>query len=295
MEELLGQVLAELRWGESGGCQLISAPELLVTGPAEELSRIKSGWDSVRYELAGRLGLLLPEPHYQLSRGFATLCHHGEAIYTIMLFEPWIPRAIARLASDMARFLSFSCTSGLLEDLFRRAPCYREEMEKNGLPKLVVHQVLRELLAEQVSISNLELILYTILENCSLTRTAEFQLEFVRVALSESICRSLARPDKELRVLTISARLESLIERHIEKTESGSFLVLEPDLGLVFLKSLNRQVEAHRGESKLVLLCSPTVRSMLRRLTSRSFPHLPVMSWNEVAPYYSVFSLGVVD
>lgn len=295
VEELLGQLFAELRLGEKGSCQILGPPEFVVTGPADALAQIRSGWDSVRYELAGRFGLLLPEPQFQLSAGFSVFSHRGEQIAVIPTFQPWVPRTVARLAEEMARFLSFSCTCGLLNDLFRRAPCYREEMERLGIPKLLVHQILRQLLAEHVPIHNLETILTAILDNWCLTQVLDYHLESVRVELSETICGSLAGKDRELRVLTIDPFLEHLIQTNIETTEHGCYLVIDPGVGYHILEKIEAKLHVHRGESKLVMLSSPPVRHMLRKLTLQSFPRLSVVSWNEIAPRYNVFSVGVVS
>ena len=43
-----------------------------------------------------------------------------------------------------------------------------------------------------------------------------------------------------------------------------------------------------------MVLTSPGVRPMLRKLTERSYPTLTVLSWNEIVPGYSVNSIEMV-
>ncbi len=44
-----------------------------------------------------------------------------------------------------------------------------------------------------------------------------------------------------------------------------------------------------------MLLCSARVRRHLRRLIAQAQPHLPVCSYNEIAPGIAVETIGVVQ
>lgn len=53
--------------------------------------------------------------------------------------------------------------------------------------------------------------------------------------------------------------------------------------------------KAALGGAQPVLLCSARVRLPLRRLLQRSFPHLPVLAYNELEPGLEVEAVEAVN
>ncbi|MBQ7569045.1 FHIPEP family type III secretion protein, partial [bacterium] len=86
-----------------------------------------------------------------------------------------------------------------------------------------------------------------------------------------------------------------MVQQSIQRTDMGSFLTLDPNVGQEILQALSNQVDAlqERGLQP-ILLVAPTVRPALRKLTDRSFPSLVILSWNEIAPKINVNSVGMV-
>ena len=72
---------------------------------------------------------------------------------------------------------------------------------------------------------------------------------------------------------------------------------MEPARAQAVLTAVKSQSDnaAARGGFRPVLLCSARVRRHLRRLVASAVPHLPVCSYNEVAPGISVETIGVVS
>ncbi len=62
------------------------------------------------------------------------------------------------------------------------------------------------------------------------------------------------------------------------------------------MNALRAQVEhaSALGGRGAVLLCSARVRRHLRRLIAQAQPHLPVCSYNEIAPGVNVETIGVI-
>lgn len=96
-----------------------------------------------------------------------------------------------------------------------------------------------------------------------------------------------------LNVMTLSAELEGLLHNSLVQTPAGPELQLEPGTLKRLLASLAEAVEYCRSEGyfKVALLCDPRVRRQLRRLIEKPFPHLPVISYAEVAPGFQINSL----
>jgi len=97
-----------------------------------------------------------------------------------------------------------------------------------------------------------------------------------------------------LNVLTLSPSWEDSLHRALVLTPQGTAeLQLNPGLQQAFLEALQQGLDyCHQeGYLKIALLVDPRVRRQLRLLIERSFPHLPVLSYAEVATGFQINSL----
>ncbi|MYM60634.1 flagellar type III secretion system protein FlhA [Vibrio sp. OCN044] len=156
-----------------------------------------------------------------------------------------------------------------------------------------IHQVLRLLLAEKVSIRHIELILEVCSENSELAKTPTAMVEKVRERLALRICSRYLDPSDSLNVITMSpiaeARLKLTLDGNVGEDSNGpsdvenviSQLVAESE-GLI-----SKGLEP-------VLLCSSALRLPLRQITERVIPKLAVLSALEVKGVSSVKTVGQV-
>ncbi|MCK6440421.1 MAG: flagellar biosynthesis protein FlhA, partial [Planctomycetes bacterium] len=75
----------------------------------------------------------------------------------------------------------------------------------------------------------------------SRTKDVEVLTEYVRNAISRSICEGLKGADGKIYCITLEPRLEDLIASGIERTDGGSYLRIEPN-------SLNKIMNAIASE-----------------------------------------------
>jgi flagellar biosynthesis protein FlhA len=55
-------------------------------------------------------------------------------------------------------------------------------------------------------------------------------------------------------------------------------------------------MEKMKAKNELpIIICSPTVRGQLKRLTESSFPDLVVLSYNEIIPGIEIRSSGMIS
>ncbi len=157
----------------------------------------------------------------------------------------------------------------------------KDVVEAMSLAEL--QKVLQNLVRERVSIKDLVTVLETLSEQVSVTKDPELLTEFARVALARTICREYANNDEVLQVITVDPSLEQLLVGKLPP----------PDTLQEILHLLADQIRIlqERGQQPIVLT-SPAVRPIVRRLTERSFPNLVVLSWNEIAPRYTVQAVG---
>jgi flagellar biosynthesis protein FlhA len=166
------------------------------------------------------------------------------------------------------------------------------------IPKLMtvgeVQKVLANLLKEGISIRDMVTILETLADYAPITHDTDMLTEYVRQAMGRAISKKFFTEEKSS-VITLDPKLEQIILDSLQKTESGSYLVLEPGVVNTILSSLSKQVQklVQLGQQPIVL-ASPVVRLHFRKLTEQSIPGLVVLSYNELDPGLEIQSIGVV-
>jgi flagellar biosynthesis protein FlhA len=184
----------------------------------------------------------------------------------------------------------------LIDTVKKTHPAVVKDVVPDALSLGEVQKVLQNLVRERVSIRDLVSILETLADHVAMTKDPEMLTEFVRVSLSRTICKEYMNNEGTINVITLDPQIEQTIQHSIQRTEAGSFLALDPNMGQEILQAISTQVQQlqERGLQP-ILLTSPPVRPALRKLTDRSFPNLILLSWNEIAPKVNVNSVAMVS
>ncbi|NLC68467.1 MAG: flagellar biosynthesis protein FlhA [Clostridiaceae bacterium] len=183
----------------------------------------------------------------------------------------------------------------LLDNVKQSHPVLVEEL----VPKLVtvgeIQKVMANLLREGVSIRDMITILETLADYTPVTRDTDMLTEYVRQALGRAISKKYLGKG-ESRVITLDPNLEKTIMDSIQKTETGTYLVLEPGIRENIIKNVSKQVQKfiEIGQQPVVL-ASPVVRLYFKRLTEHVLPDLVVLSYNELDPGIKIQSVGMVS
>lgn len=185
-------------------------------------------------------------------------------------------------------------TSALLDSVKQHYPVVVEELIPNLLTVGEVQRVLQNLLRERIPIRNLLLILENLADGARSTKDIEVLTERVRSALGRHITAEFIE-DGVLSVMTVDPRLETLIADAVRRGEDA-YAVLDPSTIAKIYVSLGRQVNvAQTSGVHPVLICSPSVRVAMKRLTERTIPSLVVLSYSEIPPGVRVESIGQVN
>jgi flagellar biosynthesis protein FlhA len=147
-----------------------------------------------------------------------------------------------------------------------------------------------------VSIRDLGAIVESVGDKARVTRDPGLLAEYARQALGRAITAPHLGGGQTLRVLTLDPTVEQELATSITQTNDGEYLAMEPSRAQAVLGAVRTQSEqaAARSGVRPVLLCSARVRRHVRRLVESALPHLPVCSYNEVAPGISVETIGVI-
>ena len=185
--------------------------------------------------------------------------------------------------------------NNLLEQLKQRSPKLIEDTVPALIKTADLQKILQNLLRERVSIRDIESILEALAEWAPRTKDIDVLTEYVRNALGRTICKQYVDEQDKLWCLTLDPALEDLINSHIERSERGVTNTMPPNTAQQIVK----QVAARAGEltqsgRSAVIVCSPQVRSTLRRMIEPSLPHVAVLAFNEISAEVSVEAVAMV-
>lgn len=184
----------------------------------------------------------------------------------------------------------------LVDTVKRTHPAVVKELLPDNLTLGEILKVLQNLLKEKVSIRDLVTILETLADNVYTTKDVEILTECVRSSLARTICKDYIDNENTISCITLDPQIEQVVSQSIQRTERGSFISLDPNTGKDILTALGAEVSKLEEQNlQPIILCAPTIRLAVKRLTERSFPNLIVLSWNEIATGVQVNSLGMIS
>ncbi|MEA3016512.1 MAG: flagellar biosynthesis protein FlhA [Sphingomonadales bacterium] len=197
--------------------------------------------------------------------------------------------------SEMATLVTRSTVVQMLERVRERQPGLVEELVPNGLSVSDIQRVLQNLLSEDVSIANLDLILEHLVDLSRTQKDAGELTELVRQRLSYSICHQLRGKHHDLAVLSLDPRLENQIATNLGQPGVAGSLIVEPRVAEQLIRRLSSQADGmYRDGRAPVLLCGGEIRRHLKSFTRRSIPKLSVLSINEIPMRINLRSWDVV-
>ncbi len=199
------------------------------------------------------------------------------------------------IRAEAGLLLSRADVVSMLEGVRTRQPGLVEELIPSILSVSDVQRVLQNLLAETVSIRNVDLIVEALADGGRTTKDAADLTELVRQRLSYMICNALRIGHDELSVLSLAPTVEAQLADNVRRSAGKGALTLEPRLADRLMQGLIPMAESMIQQSlSPVLLCGPDVRRQLKTFTRRTLPRLAVLSVNEVPATIDLASFGIV-
>ena len=159
-----------------------------------------------------------------------------------------------------------------------------------------VQKVLQNLLDEKIPINDLATILETLADYGLVTKDTEMLTEYVRQALKRTIANKYADEEHRLNVIVVHPKIEDMIAQSIQKTATGSFPVLKPDMVNQLLEKLgNLHHELLANQVDHVVLASPKIRLAFRKIIAFNFPDIAVLSLNEIPNEIMIETVGNIE
>jgi flagellar biosynthesis protein FlhA len=247
----------------------------------------------------GLQGIPTEEPAFGLPAVWVHESARAEAEtlgYTVVDAESMIVTHLTEtIRSHAAELLSRQDVRALLDQLKETNAAVVEEIVPEVLALGEIQRVLQSLLSEGVAVRDLGTIMEAIGDKARITRDTGLLTEYARQALGRAITAPHLDERLCLRAITLDPAIEQEVATSITQTTDGEYLAIDPPRAQAIVGALRAQVEHATGRgARPVLLCSARVRRHLRRLIAQAQPHLPVCSYNEIAPGVNVETIGVI-
>ena len=237
----------------------------------------------------GLPALWIPESQQAEAEALGYTVVDGESVIVTHLTET--------IRQHAAHLLTRQDVRQLLDQLKETNEAVVTEVVPDVLSLGEIQRVLESLLSEGVSIRDLGSIVEAVGDKARITRDPGVLSEYARQALGRAIIAPHVGVDQTLRAITLDPAVEQEVATSITQTTDGEYLAMDPARAHTVLGAIRAQSEhaAAVGGPRPVLLCSARVRRHLRRLLESTVPHLPICSYNEIAPGISVETIGVVS
>jgi flagellar biosynthesis protein FlhA len=168
-----------------------------------------------------------------------------------------------------------------------------EDLAPKQLPLSAVQRVLQNLLRERVSIRDGVSILEALGEASQNSRNVVLLTEYARQAIRRIVVQPYLNSQGDLPIYFLSPALEQLVEQHVEHGELSSHLHLDVDGISRILDAGARCLDS--SDRECVLLVSAGSRAFVSQILEASFPHLAVLSHNEIPAGIRLVSRGTVQ
>ena len=182
----------------------------------------------------------------------------------------------------------------MLENLKKTNPTIVEETVPSVISQNELQKVLRNLLRENVPISDMETILETLADYAPTVKDSDILTEYVRQALKRTITHRFSEAG-QLKVLSLDSEIENKIINSVKKMEGGAYLALDPAIIQKIVASTTKKVEEMRQMVQVpIILTSPIVRVYYKKMLDQFCPNVVVLSFNDVDSSVQIQSLGVI-
>jgi type III secretion protein V len=195
----------------------------------------------------------------------------------------------AVLRKNAAEFVGIQETQNMLEQLEQAFPALVKEVVPKAVSPFQLTDILRRLVEEEISIRDLRNILQALAEWGPVENDTVMLTEYVRAALKRYISHKNTRGQSTLIVYLLDPQIEETVRSSVQHTSSGSYLALEPEITQEILSAVRNEVgNLPPSAQQPVVLTTMEIRRYFRKLVELEFPHLAVLSYQELSPEMNI-------
>jgi flagellar biosynthesis protein FlhA len=190
---------------------------------------------------------------------------------------------ITHLGEILNRFAHELLTRESLKQMLDRArefaPTIVDEIKPETIRMGSLHQVLVSLAEDRIPLSDIALILESIVNHAPDSKSSEELTDSVRRDLGRLVCERFRGTDGRLRVVSMEPRLDIRLRQSVQKDQ----VALEVGSATRMIEAIQKAwKESERLQMPLALLVDQKIRRPLKRLIARSTPDIGVIAYQEV-------------
>ncbi|NJM28735.1 MAG: flagellar biosynthesis protein FlhA [Rhizobiales bacterium] len=189
------------------------------------------------------------------------------------------------IRNNLAQLLSYRDLRMITESLEPEYKRLLDEIVPSLLTFSTLQAILKLLLAERVSIRNLQFILEAIAEVAPHVRKPEIIVEHVRIRLAQQICGDISAAGP-LHIIRLGGRWDVTFMQSLKRDNKGEVVEfdLDPKALEAFAQDASRIIKpALDSGNSFAVVTTPEARPYVRLIIDRIFPNLPVLSHLEVS------------
>jgi type III secretion protein V len=195
----------------------------------------------------------------------------------------------AVLRKNASEFVGIQEVQNMLEQLEQAFPALVKEVVPKAVSPFQLTDILRRLVEEEISIRDLRNILQALAEWGPVENDTVMLTEYVRSALKRYISHKYTRGQSTLIVYLLDPQIEETVRSSVQHTSSGSYLALEPEITQEILAAVRNEVgNLPPSAQQPVVLTTMEIRRYFRKLVELEFPHLAVLSYQELSPEMNI-------
>ena len=190
---------------------------------------------------------------------------------------------ITHLGEILNRFAHELLTRESLKQMLDRArefaPTIIDEIKPETIRMGSLHQVLVQLAEDRIPLSDIALILESIVNHAPESKSSEELTDSVRRDLGRLVCERFRGEDGRLRVISMEPRLDIRLRQSIQKDQ----VALEVGSATRMIEAIHKAwKDSERRQMPLALLVDQKIRRPLKRLIARTTPDIGVIAYQEV-------------
>lgn len=200
------------------------------------------------------------------------------------------------IRNHIAELLTRQDVQNLVNNLKETNPALVDELTPAEMSLGDIEKVLKNLLAEGISIRDLLSIFEILADHAGNTKDTDVLTEYVRQGLKPAISAKFFDQGVPNQVITVDPKVEQEIMASVKQTEQGAYITLDPEKVKTIMDSLGNEIKKMEDQGKTpIVVLSPIVRMYFKKITEDYYSDLIVVSYNEIESDIELQSVGMVS
>lgn len=265
---------------------VIFIDQLLVTDETVHLDLMSIPYQ-VRPVLIGRHdSVWVANSHKQTLEEAGITFHEPVAVLMEVLL-----RSVRRYASDFIDVQEIRFLLSQVEDNY--GDLVKEAISVSSLQK--ISEVLRRLVEEDVPITNLRVILQAVVEWGAQIQDPYVLAEYARIGLARQICHRHSEMNRIVSAYLLTRETEDAVRASVQQGTGGPSINIPEEISRPIIEQLKSKFNGNDADIVRTVLTTMDIRRPIRNLLTRNDINLPVLSYQEISPEFSVQSLGYIS